>query len=59
MTLETLVVVGLVVSLSLVAALLWRSGRRRDSATKLSKRAQRLREQLEWDRMAEGHAKKP
>jgi type II secretory pathway pseudopilin PulG len=53
MTLETFIVLGLVAVLSSVAALLWRAGRRRDTALKLSKRALRLQEQLEWDHMVE------
>ena len=59
MTLETLVVVGLIVSLSIAAALLWRTGRRRDTALQVSKRALRLQEQLEWDRMVEQGRKRP
>ncbi len=59
MTLETLVVVGLVALLSLVAALLWWAERRRDTALKSTKRAVRLQEQVEWDRMVEKNRERP
>ena len=59
MTLDTLVVVGLVALLSVVAALLWRAERRRDAALKSSKRAQRLQEQVEWDRLVEKNRERP
>ena len=53
MTVETFIVLGLVALLGVVAALLWRTGRRRDTAIKSSQRALRLQEQLEWDHMVE------
>jgi hypothetical protein len=59
MTLETFIVLGLIAVLGGVAALLWRAGRRRDTALKSSKRALRLQEQVEWDRMVEQARKRP
>lgn len=53
MTTEAVVVFGLVALLTALAAMLWRVGRARDMALKSSKRAERLQQQSEWDRMVE------
>jgi hypothetical protein len=51
MTLETWVVAGLVLLLTLFAAWLSRSGQRQLGAVDEAKRARRLQEQLAWDQM--------
>jgi type II secretory pathway pseudopilin PulG len=56
MTAQSIVVLGLIALLSAYAALLWRGLSRRQSEQKSARRAQRLQEQLAWDRMKEDAA---
>ena len=50
MTDQSLIVLGLIGLLIVFAGLLWRAAGRRTATVKATKRAQRLEEQLAWDR---------
>ena len=59
MTTEALIVLGLAALLGLIAALLRRAERRRDTALKSASRALRLEEQRVWDRKFDRLRKTP
>jgi hypothetical protein len=59
MTTDAFVVLGLAALLGLIAALLWRAERRRDTALKSASRALRLEERLVWDRKLDRLRKTP
>ena len=60
MTVQAYIVWGLVASLFIVAILLGRSVRRRqNSVVKSARRAVRLQQQLDWDRLHEDPSKAP
>ncbi len=59
MTLQSLIVLGLIALFIGIAAWLWRAAGRRTTTHNAAKRAQRLEEQLAWDRMREDAQNKP
>ena len=58
MTGQSVVVLGLIALLSVYAVVLWRGLSRRQTEQKSARRAQRLQEQLAWDRMKEEAARR-
>lgn len=55
MTTQSFVVLALVALLGVYALVLWRATLRRTKSEKSARRAQRLQEQIAWDRMTEDH----
>jgi type II secretory pathway pseudopilin PulG len=58
MTSQSIVALGLIALLSAYAVVLWRGLRRRRTDLKSARRAQRLQQQLAWDRMKEEGARR-